>query len=95
MKDLRLDCDCQDPFCFVCLRWEKEYTIKNTYPEEITVFFQGFNGGLWQRIKTAMKLIFRGEWKQEANVCLIGPENLDKIKAWCNECLEERDGKTN
>ena len=92
MKDLRLDCNCHDPFCFVCLRWEAPYfSGKTQWDEEITIFFWGFNGGLWQRIKTATRLIFRGEWEQKANVTLPGPEHLDKLSEWCKECLEERD----
>ena len=92
MKDLRLDCNCYDPFCFVCLRWEPEFILdKPIRDEHITVFYKEFNGRFWRRVKTAIHLIFKGEWTKEADVCLEGPENLDKLSEWCKECLEERD----
>ena len=95
--EVRLECDCGDPWHMVVIRYYQttEWMGKNGKKiEDIPdLIFIGkmCNGGLWERIKNAIKHIIRGGYESEMNVSLLGEgteSNLDKLYAFSGICLD-------
>ena len=99
--ELRIDCECNNPFCFLMFRFDKQTVwtgkvggrnIKDL--PELTIWGVFFKGTFWRRVRNAWKYIIRGDYTENVDISLFGDEAICKIHDFARECIEmlESDG---
>ena len=91
-EELRLDCYCGDPHDFVHFGLQRNKETWAGHDEielELFISFMSYFGSLRKRIKKVFRLILSGRWEDEADVMLVGRDNLEKLRDFCDKCLKE------
>ena len=84
----RLECECHDMRCFAGFDfgvWPADKNFPALPYLDINVLYHP--GNIFQRLKTAWKVIRRNEWHEEADISLYDYRKIEALRDFLNRCL--------
>jgi len=92
--ELKLYCDCGDPYEFLYFSFDKN-TVWTKCGEkyvkelpELLICGEFYQGKFWRRLKYAWKYIIRGKYQVFVDCIFFGWEHIEKLSEFTEQCLE-------